>query len=386
MSKLYISMLLGILLSFSGSIYSQSLGDISFGTDSTFDVVTWNIEQFPKIGSITADSVSKIIESLDADLIGLQEIEDTAICRQMINNLADYELIIDDGWFGGLAYVYKKSTVNIRSLYKIYHTSSYWNVFPRSPLVVELTFMGKDFVVINNHLKCCGDGFLDNGNSSDEEFRRYQASFFLEQYIDFNFASSPVILLGDLNDLITDPSPNNVFEFFLSDPANYLFADNTIANGPSSNWSFPGWPSHLDHILITNELFSDFNNPGSTVETIKIDAFMTGGFGSYDYYISDHRPVGLKLRLTSTISDLVTLPESKIAVFPNPMNGKLSVDLTQWEEAANVTICDINGRVVYAMLCQGNQVTSFDFNAPKGVYILSAESGNRSAVIRLVNY
>ena len=51
---------LSILL-LSGQLYSQSLSDITFGTDSTFEVVTWNIEWFPKNGTITVDSVSKII-------------------------------------------------------------------------------------------------------------------------------------------------------------------------------------------------------------------------------------------------------------------------------------------------------------------------------------
>ena len=98
-----------LILFLSGQLYGQSLSDISFGTDSTFEVVSWNIEWFPKNGSATIDSVSKIIESLDADLLGLQEIDDTTICRQMINNLPDYELFMDDDWFGGLAYVYKTS-------------------------------------------------------------------------------------------------------------------------------------------------------------------------------------------------------------------------------------------------------------------------------------
>ena len=78
---------------------------------------------------------------------------------------------------------------------------------------------------------------------------------------------------------------------FINDEDNYYFADTHIANGPSSDWSFPNWPSHLDHILITNELFSDTIN----VMTIKLDNFFIGGWSKYENYISDHRPVGIKL-------------------------------------------------------------------------------------------
>jgi len=190
MTRNIVSTILILLLS--AELYGQSLSDVSFGTDSTFDVVTWNIEWFPKNGSATVDSVSKIIESLDVDLIGLQEIDDTVVCRQMVNKLPGYELLIAKGYFGGLAYVYKTSSINIKSLYKIYDTSPFWNAFPRSPLVIEFTYKGEDITVINNHFKCCGDGKLDKGNSSDEEARRYEANTLLKKYIDENLSSSRV--------------------------------------------------------------------------------------------------------------------------------------------------------------------------------------------------
>ena len=59
-----------------------------------------------------------------------------------------------------------------------------------------------------------------------------------------------VILLGDLNDILTDSPQNNIFNSFINDTTNYLFVDMDIAINSSSNWSYPSWPSHLDHILI----------------------------------------------------------------------------------------------------------------------------------------
>jgi len=40
-------LLLTCIFWFSLSAFSQTIDDLSFGTDSTFDVVTWNIEWFP---------------------------------------------------------------------------------------------------------------------------------------------------------------------------------------------------------------------------------------------------------------------------------------------------------------------------------------------------
>ena len=377
--------LLSILILFlSGQVYCQSLSNISFGTDSTFEVITWNIEWFPKNGSITVDSVSKIIASLDVDLLGLQEIDDTTICRQMINNLPGYELFMDNTWFGGLAYVYKSSSISINSIYKIYDTSPFWNTFPRSPLVMNLTFMGEDIIVINNHFKCCGDGLLDIGNSSDEEARRYQASSLLKQYIDTNFPSSRVIVLGDLNDILIDASANNVFQMFLNDSTNYLFADEAIAYGSSTDWSFPGWPSHLDHILITNELFSEFSNSSSGIQTIKVDDFMSGGLADYDFYISDHRPVGMKIKVNPTMVNLAEVSNSDIEIFPNPTNGNISLDMTQCEHSTELKIIDLTGRVIRSMLYQKNQLIDLNLEVPSGMYLLSIESGNNKSVTRLM--
>ena len=47
-------------------------------------------------------------------------------------------------------------------------------------------------------------------------------------------------------------------------------------------------------LMFVNELFAN----DSYVEVIRIDDFMDGGFSEYDQYISDHRPVALKINPT----------------------------------------------------------------------------------------
>ena len=160
---------------------------------------------------------------------------------------------------------------------------------------MELKFKGEDVVVINNHFKCCGDGFLDLSDPDDEEYRRLTASNLLKSYIDNNHPNTRVIMVGDLNDILTDQASNNVFQSFLNAPADYAFADSDIAAGSSAHWSYPSWPSHLDHILITNELFAEFESTSGSVETIHIEDYLPGGWSQYDADISDHRPVGIRL-------------------------------------------------------------------------------------------
>ena len=271
--------------------FMQDFDELYFGTNDNLDIMTWNIEWFPKNGITTVDYVAQIITVLDMDIIAIQELDNTVLFTQMLDELIEYEGYYESAWFAGLAYIYKTETIEINDIYEIYTTSPYWNPFPRSPMVMDMNFMGENYIIINNHFKCCGDGYLNFNDDGDEELRRYVASNLLKEYIDDYFPDSNVILLGDLNDELIDSPNNNVFQMFFDDAENYIFADFEIAEGSISNWSFPNWPSHLDHILITNELFDRVDD----VETIKIDYFMDGGFNEYDQNISDHRPVALKL-------------------------------------------------------------------------------------------
>ncbi len=69
-----------------------------------------------------------------------------------------------------------------------------------------------------------------------------------------------------------------------------------IALDQGLNWSWRN-SSHLDHILISNELFSSFEKAASDVQTLRIDQYLSGGYAEYQTHVSDHYPVGLRLDL-----------------------------------------------------------------------------------------
>ena len=193
-----------------------------------------------------------------------------------------------------MAYIISTSSVNIIDQpYLILNEYDHYFAY-REPYVVKVSYMNHEFIIINNHFKCCGDGILDFDNESDEEKRRYNASKVLKEYIDTYLSDKNVIVLGDFNDDIAESTQNNVFQMILDDSENYMFVDFEIANGNISEWSYPSWPSHLDHILITNELFDEFNN-ANYVQTLQLEESLHGEWNEYDQYISDHRPVGFHL-------------------------------------------------------------------------------------------
>lgn len=369
-----------------GKSSGQNLDQLSFGSDDTFEVATWNLEAFPKDGTTTLDSVQKVITALDIDVIGLQEINDTLALRHMVEELPGYGFFVADGFYAGLAYIYKTDAVSIQSIYKIYDSFPFWDIFLRAPVLMELSFQDESLVVINNHLKCCGDGILNVNNEMDEENRRYQAALLLKQYIDSNLPNAKVIVIGDLNDMLTDLPANNVFQEILDDENNYLFADYAIADGPSSNWSYPLWPSHLDHILITNELFGDFANPNSDIQAIKVDNYMSGGLWEYDEIISDHRPVALKIDfdpLTSLANNGSTI---NTTLFPNPTHGQLVIEFGKQYPTMALKLVALDGRVVQSWSVRDSDRIKLSLNVSAGVYSLVMETNDQIATHRVVKH
>ncbi len=382
------SIIIFVIVLISFNLSAQNFDDLSFGTDTTFEVVSWNIEWFPKNGQTTLDNVSQIIEAIDVDILALQEINDTVLFKQMLEGMEDYNYFIKSGWYAGLTYIYKKDVVEINDIYEIYTTSPYWSAFPRSPVVMELTFMNQNFIVINNHFKCCGDGILNMSDTGDEETRRYIASSYLKEYIEEYFPNENVIVLGDLNDELTDIPEDNVFQLFIDDTDNYLFADIEIANGAASEWSYPTWPSHLDHILITNDLFDEFENENSLIETIKIDEYLDGGFNEYDENISDHRPVGLKLVPNSSININENSYERILfANYPNPFKQVTNIFFNKIIKNSKIEIYNINGQKMQSIPVMEGQ-SSIIWNAenyPNGIYFAKLISDqNVIAITKIV--
>ena len=262
------------------------------GGGDTLNVLTWNLQLFPKSSSRSVDYMFDAITALQPDVIALQEISSEWHLQQLANRLPHYDYVIGPGggnW--GLAYLYNSSLIELDTVvYEIYRYNS--RPFPRPPFVMEMRWNGKKIIVINNHFKAGGDGYIDLSDPWDEETRRVEAVALLHTYMETNFANEKIILLGDLNDEIQEPPNRNVFQLWIDDSLFYRFTDMHIAKGSNLFWSYPSWPSsHLDHILISNELFDHHHE----TKTILYDTYLDGRWTEYYQYISDHRPVGISL-------------------------------------------------------------------------------------------
>lgn len=270
------------------------------GADSTLEVATWNIENFPKAGATTIERVRQVVEALEIDIIAVEEISTD------VGGGPAFDSIVAalDGWGGArstsdryqnLGFIYRETGgLQATATYEIFADGDYSRPFPRAPFVLEATWNGAPVVVIANHLKASGNGEIDPEDPWDEETRRRDACLLLAEFVDTQFPDTRVFIVGDMNDELTDAAPDNVFQNFLDAPGNWRFADLAIAQGPSGGWSYPGWPSHLDHIVVTSEVFPALDAPGAVTQVVPLAAVL-GSFSKYDSEISDHLPVAVRL-------------------------------------------------------------------------------------------
>jgi endonuclease/exonuclease/phosphatase family metal-dependent hydrolase len=253
-----------------------------YGSDISFDIVTWNIEHFPKNKTYTIPYLKKIVNDIDVDLFAIQEIDDSELFYTLMDSLVEFDGFVSilPSYGQRLGIIYKSDFISITDPFQIFVDDDW--AFPRPPLVTYVTVKKKnntvfDFTLIILHLKAFGD--------EESEGRRREACLKLKNYIDtilLPSADKDVIVLGDYNDELTDPKPDNIFQVFISDSLDYEFLTMVVADQPTYIGSYN---SAIDHILISADSRSEFS--GGNTQILNIDQEFSG----YLNYISDHRPV-----------------------------------------------------------------------------------------------
>jgi endonuclease/exonuclease/phosphatase family metal-dependent hydrolase len=255
------------------------------GSNSAFEIVTINLQGFPKSGSSSVKIVRDLIIRINPDVIAMQEIASENEFKNLIKELRGWEgrfYPVNNDIYN-LAYLFKTSEITIDDSKTKLILSGDSYAFPRAPFEIFVSHktLNINAYIINIHLKALG--------GADNEARRRDASQKLDNYINTARPSDPVIVLGDYNDEISGDTPSsNVFYNLVSASSDYLFTDMHIAKGPVMWWSYPSFPSHIDHILITNELFSRVD----TTFVLRPESC----YSQYFNNISDHRPVEIVLK------------------------------------------------------------------------------------------
>jgi len=267
------------------------------GSDQTFEIATWNIENYPQAGETTVSLVKSIIEDLDVDMLGVEEITSVSSFERMLADMPGWKGVLSsDTYYNGsyqkTGIIYKSSFISIRNVKNIFTDDEY--AFPRPPLaayveVKDVQGIKFDFNLIVLHLKA------KSGESN--EARRDSACVKLKAYIDQEIQSGAdpdFIVLGDWNDQLSDPDSQNVFQVFLDDTTDYTFLTANLSKQYS--YIHNVYKSLIDHILITADARQEYN-AGSTKVLYLDDAI-----SNFRETVSDHRPVvavfkGISLQL-----------------------------------------------------------------------------------------
>lgn len=75
---------------------------------------------------------------------------------------------------------------------------------------------------------------------------------------------------------------------------------------------------------------------------------------------------------------------NNLQLFPNPTNGAFSIDMGKNYKRVEITILDLNGKLILSNTFDNSQFLNLELKEPAGVYLLNIEAGNKKAVIRLV--
>ena len=295
------------------------------------EVMTWNVQEFPT-SSNTVNYVSEIISDILPDIIAFQEISDIPDYENFASMNPAYNFIHTN--YGSevnpdLGMAVRNDCVEIVN-YTTLFSSEGWAFAYRYPLKAELQWGCGDAAItiqlINIHMKAFDEGFN----------QRLAASQILADYIQNNISEN-IIVAGDFNDEIDDPENDNSLWPLVEDQNSY-FTTTPIAGDNYYN-SFPWgiYASFIDHVLISAELF-DENMLSGEIETLRIDDYT--GSSTYQYHISDHRPVVWKINV-----DVVELSTGLVIneIMNNPVN--VTDSYGEWFEMTNTgtDTIDLNG-------------------------------------------
>jgi len=261
-----------------------------FSSAAHLEVVTWNMEWFPKSNDSTITAVAEIMQKMNADIYAVQEIGSLNQFAAMLDLLPAYDYhVTRQSSFFDQAIIYKKDVLTFIGREEPFAQADY-NYAGRPPLRVDFLWHNGDQVeplsVINLHLKCCGNG-LERRKKSMDELHEYLS-------LGMEWGEENIIVLGDWNDQLDDVGVTQSFGAFLEDPEHFYYTTTKIA-GDVEQASYPTWPSFLDHIMVGKGFFDEFEN-GSTIQTLPVADWL-GDWENYELIISDHRPVLMQLNM-----------------------------------------------------------------------------------------
>lgn len=254
------------------------------GSPTTLDIACWNLEWFPK-DTRSVSLAADLITSLELDLIVVQEVASVVAWDELVARLPLHEGVLSTHRYSATEYqkigfLYRADLMTIGEPELLFPGEFY--DFPRPPMKLHIEAGGLGFDAIGVHLKA--------GTAPDDAERRAGAMRTLEAYVRRQIddgGEDEVIILGDYNEVLTNPGGQAVLAPMLAAPERYRFRSAEVAAAGEASF-IPGGKV-IDHIVTTAGLEAEVG--GVTAVIPRLDAMMS----RYDSYVSDHLPVVLSI-------------------------------------------------------------------------------------------
>jgi len=253
------------------------------GSESTLEIATWNIENFPA-NVQTPSVVADIIASLDLDIVVTEEIASETAWAELVQRLsATHDAVLSTheyqpGEYQKLGVLYRRNLITAGEPTLLFPNDSF--AFPRPPLALPITVDGHTIELVGVHLKAGPE--LESAERRQLAIQALDARF--RAQIDGG-GEDEIVLLGDYNEDVTSDFGRTVLSALLDAPDRY-----TVRTEPAAvagGYSFIGFNSFIDHITTTAALDARWGS--ATVQVIDPRPEVS----SYKNEVSDHLPVVL---------------------------------------------------------------------------------------------
>ena len=392
----------------------ENLGDIpmsplNISKEYTFDLAAWNLEWFgsetngPVDDEKQFENASKVLNEMDADVYVLEEITNITAFERLVGSLEGYSGDCSPAVSGGgeptnaqrICFIYKRETISLVELRPLLGGTpqivDYPDTFERfwaSGRLPALFVCDADIDGVTRRIHIIGIHARANRNGSAEERKlvydmRKKDIEVLKDSLDQHFSLAAIIMAGDFNDDVDETVVTGLTEStyapFINDPSHWKALSKELSD--MGYKSYIGYDNVIDHVLISNELFSSAIEMGTELQLPFID------IDDYPENTSDHLPILSRFMLKSIITANEFLELDSVIIYPNPTQGNLKIDIGN-ENRAEVKLLNIKGQLLE--MVEGNQklierkISKKLTNEPSGIYILKLLIGNAIKTYKIV--
>ncbi len=218
-----------------------------------------------------------------------------------------------------------------------------------------------------------GSALYDLPNGNTNNWTRFSVPF------TYNNGTTPsyILLISTASTSIGGANSNTIL--WVDDiEAIYCSPDNSVTNNGAS------LTANATGAGVTYQ-WLDCNNGNSPISGDTLATFTPTVSGDYAVEITQNGCTSTSACINVVISGIDDLAFSNnLTIYPNPNNGRFTVDLGKDYNDIEIVITDINGRVIQNnRVAQGN-IIEIDFNKPAGVYFVSVTSETKHAQVKII--